>query len=71
MTSQAQLKFIENTHLGLVFSIQNLTRLVKSFLWLQNSRDPAVSKNNMQCCQTITPIFEVATQKETSSLGAI
>ena len=37
MTSQAQSKFTENTRLRLVFSIKNLTRLVKSFLWFQNS----------------------------------
>ena len=43
MTSQAQSKFTENTRLRLVFSIQNLTRLVTSFLWLQNSIDQAVS----------------------------
>ena len=38
-------KFTENTRLRLVFSIQNLTRLVTSFLWLQNSIDQAVSEN--------------------------
>ena len=38
--------FTENTHLQLVFSIQNLARLVTSFLWFQNSIDQAVSKNN-------------------------
>ena len=43
MTSQAQPKFTENTRLRLVFSIQNLTRLVTSFLWFQNSIDQAVS----------------------------
>ena len=43
MTSQAQTKFTENTRLRLVFSIQNLTRLVTSFLWFQNSIDQAVS----------------------------
>ena len=43
MMSQSQSKFIENTRLRLVFSIQNLTRLVTSFLWLQNSIDQAVS----------------------------
>ena len=43
MTSQAWSKFIENTRLWLVFSIQKLTRLVTSFLWLQNSIDQAVS----------------------------
>ena len=43
MTSQAQSKFTENTRLRLVFSIQNLTRLVTSFLWFQNSKDQAVS----------------------------
>ena len=32
MTSQTQSKFTENTRLRLVFSIQNLTRLVTSFL---------------------------------------
>ena len=31
MTSQAWLKFTENTRLRLVFSIKNLTRLVTSF----------------------------------------
>ena len=43
MTSQVQSKFTENTRLRLVFSIQNLTRLVTSFLWFQNSIDQAVS----------------------------
>ena len=43
MMSQAQSKFTENTRLQLVFSIQNLTRLVTSFLWFQNSIDQAVS----------------------------
>ena len=43
MTSQAQSKFTKNTPLRLVFSIQKLTRLVASFLWLQNSIDQAVS----------------------------
>ena len=37
MTSQAQSKFTENSRLWLVFSIQNLTGLVSSFLWFQNS----------------------------------
>ena len=39
MTSQAWSKFTENTRLLLVFSIQNLTRLVTSFLWFLNSID--------------------------------
>ena len=43
VTSQALSKFTENTRLRLVFSIQNLTRLLMSFLWLQNSIDHAVS----------------------------
>ena len=43
ITSQAYSKFTENTRLRLVFSIQNLTSLVTSFLWLQNSMDQAVS----------------------------
>ena len=43
MTSQALSKFTENTRLRLVFSIQNLTRLVTSFAWFQNSVDQAVS----------------------------
>ena len=43
MTSQAQSKFTENARLRLVSSIQNLTRLVLSFLWFQNSIDQAVS----------------------------
>ena len=43
MTSQAQSKFRENTGLWLVFTIQNLARLVTSFLWFQNSIDQAVS----------------------------
>ena len=43
MTSQAQSKFTENARLWLVFSTQNLTRLVTSFLWFQNSIDQAVS----------------------------
>ena len=42
MTAQAQSEFTENTRLRLVFSIENLTRLVTSFLWLQNSIDQAV-----------------------------
>ena len=46
MTSQAWSKFTENTRLPLVFFIQNLTRLVTPFLWLQNSIDQAVSSNN-------------------------
>ena len=32
-------------HLRLAFSMENLTRLVTSFLWLQNSIDQAVSSN--------------------------
>ena len=43
MMSQAKSKFTENTLLRLVFSKQNLTRLVSSFLWFQNSIDQAVS----------------------------
>ena len=43
MTPQTQSKFTENTRLRLVFSIQNLNRLVTSFLWFQNSIDQAVS----------------------------
>ena len=43
MMSQAWSKFTENTQLRLIFSIQNVTRLVTSFLWLQNSIDQAVS----------------------------
>ena len=43
MTSQAWSKFTENARLWLVFAIQNLTRLVTSFLWFQNSIDQAVS----------------------------
>ena len=42
MTPQAWSNFTENTRLQLVFSIQNLTRLVASFLWLQNSIEQAV-----------------------------
>ena len=45
MMSQAQSKFTEDTRLRLVFSIQNLTRLVMSFLWFQDSRDQVVSYN--------------------------
>ena len=45
MTSQAWSMFTENTHLRLVFFKQNLTRLVTSFLWFQNSIDQAVSKD--------------------------
>ena len=44
MTSQAQSKITENTRLRLVFSIQNLTGLVMSFLWLQNSIDQVVHR---------------------------
>ena len=43
MASQDWSKFTDNTHLQLVFSIQNLTRLVTSFLWFQNSIDQAFS----------------------------
>ena len=43
MARQALSKLTENTCLRLVFSIQNLTRLVTSFLWFQNSIDQAVS----------------------------
>ena len=43
MKSKAKSKFTENTRLWLVFSIQNLTRLVTSFVWFQNSIDQAVS----------------------------
>ena len=43
MTSQAWSKFTETTRLRLVFPIQNLTGLVTSFLWFQNSIDQAVS----------------------------
>ena len=43
MMSKAWSKFTENTRLQLVFSIQNLTRLVTSLLWFQNSIDQAVS----------------------------
>ena len=43
MTPQAQSKFTENTRLRLLFSIQNLTGLVTSFLWFQNGIDQAVS----------------------------
>ena len=44
ITSQAQLKFTENTRLRLLSSIQNFGRLVAaSFLWFQNSIDQAVS----------------------------
>ena len=43
MTSQAQSKFTENTRLLLVFSIQDLTKPVTSFLWSQNSIDQTVS----------------------------
>ena len=35
VTSQAKSKFTENARLRLVFSIQNLTGLVTSFLWFQ------------------------------------
>ena len=48
MTSQAWSKFAENTRLRIVFSEQNLTRLVTSFLWFQNSIDQAVSQNKCQ-----------------------
>ena len=43
MTSEALPKFTEHTRLQLVFSIQNLTGLVTSFLWFQNSIDQAGS----------------------------
>ena len=45
MTSQVWLKLTEITRLRLVFSMPNLTRLVTSFLWFQNSIDQAVSYN--------------------------
>ena len=45
MTSQAWSKFTENIRLRLVFSIQNLTRLVTSLFWFQNGIDQAVSQN--------------------------
>ena len=48
LTSQAQSKFTENTRLRLVFSIQNLTRLVMSFSWLQNSIDQAVHRISVE-----------------------
>ena len=43
MTPQAWSKFTENTRLRLVFSRQHLTRLLTSFVRLQNSIDQAVS----------------------------
>ena len=43
MTLQTCSKFTENTRLRLVFSIQNLTRLMTSFLLFRNSIDQAVS----------------------------
>ena len=43
MMSQALSKFTENIRLRLIFSKQNLTRLVTSFLWFQNSIDQAFS----------------------------
>ena len=43
MRSQPWSKFTENTRLRLVFSIQNLTWLVTSFSWFQNSIDQDVS----------------------------
>ena len=43
ITSQTWSKLTKNTRLWLVFFIQNLTRLVTSFLWFQNSIDQAVS----------------------------
>ena len=43
ITLQALSKLTENTRLRLVFSIQNLTRLVTSFLWFQITMDEAVS----------------------------
>ena len=51
MTSQAQSEFTENTRLQLVFSIQNLTRLVTSFLWFKIAESTSietwlVSKDN-------------------------
>ena len=45
ITLQAWSKFTENTRLRLVFSIQNLTGLVTSFLWFQNNIDQAASLN--------------------------
>ena len=41
------LKFRGNTRLQLVFSIQNLTRLAVSFLWIQNSIDQVLLKNKV------------------------
>ena len=45
VTSQAQSVHREYspTRLQLVFSIQDLTRLMTSFLWFQNCKDQAVS----------------------------
>ena len=37
-----QFDYLCRDNLRLVFSIQNLNRLVTSFLWLQNSIDQAV-----------------------------
>ena len=45
MASQALSKFTENTRLRLVISLQNLTKLVTSFLCFQNSIDQAVLVN--------------------------
>ena len=42
MMSQVKSKFTENPRPRLVL-IQNLTRLITSFLWFQNSIDEAVS----------------------------
>ena len=44
LTPQALSKFTENARLRLVFSIQNLTGLVMSFLWFQNRKDQAVHR---------------------------
>ena len=42
----------------LVFSIQNLTRLVRSFLWHQNSIDQAVPKISIEENLTLPPCYE-------------
>ena len=57
ITSQAWLKFTDNTRLWLVFAIQNWTRLVTSFLWFQISIDQAVSYYS--CCMAVTS-FELS-----------
>ena len=50
-TSQAKSKFTEDTHLGLIFSLKNWIKFMKSFLCLQNDIDWADSSN--KCAKNV------------------